>query len=95
MLDLLRQRVDYEAAARQLGIPPGKAYMIATGIPADGSDGLAPEDLQREGFLAGGSQRLLGIPARNPTEPEELPQVTEWVKKRARSDGQMQNAGIG
>jgi hypothetical protein len=38
----VRQLVDsgrtYEQAARALGIHPGLAYMIATGLPADGGD---------------------------------------------------------
>jgi hypothetical protein len=35
---LLDQGLDYEAAARALGIPPGRAFMIATGAPAETGD---------------------------------------------------------
>jgi hypothetical protein len=35
---LLDDGLDYAAAAQRLGIPPGQAYMIATGLPADGGD---------------------------------------------------------
>jgi hypothetical protein len=44
---------DYESVARELGIPPGLAYMIATGRPAD--DDTAP------------AQDLFEPPAHNPT----------------------------
>jgi hypothetical protein len=36
---------DYRAAGRQLGIPAGQAYLIATGLPADGS--ISGSDAQR------------------------------------------------
>ena len=35
--ELLGNGTDYEAAGRKLGIPAGQAYLIATGMPADGS----------------------------------------------------------
>jgi hypothetical protein len=37
--ELLDQGLDYRAAATELGIPVGQAYLIATGQPADGSGG--------------------------------------------------------
>lgn len=85
----------YEAVGRELGIPAGKAYMIATGIPADGSDSLAPEDRRRPGLELGGTQALLGVPHHNPTRPEDKPEVTAWVRERARADRQMQAAAAG
>lgn len=82
----------YEAAGRELGIPAGKAYMIATGIPADGSDSLGADDYARPGLQLGGTQALLGVPAHNPTDAQDRPQVMAWVRDRAQSDRQMQAA---
>lgn len=58
VLRLVEDGNDYEQAARDLGISPGLAYMIATGLPADGStrhlaDLPKPENPQRsESVLA-------------------------------------------
>lgn len=49
---------DYESVARELGIPPGLAYMIATGRPAD--DDAAPV------------QELFEPPAHNPTRNDAV-----------------------
>jgi hypothetical protein len=49
---------DYESAARDLGIRPGLAYMIATGHPAD--DDAAP------------AQDLFEPPAHNPTRNDTV-----------------------
>jgi hypothetical protein len=38
---LLDSGLDYVAAGQRLGISPGQAYLIATGVPADGSQYLA------------------------------------------------------
>lgn len=95
VVELLRSGDSVEAAARRLGLPAGKAYMIATGIPADYSDSLTPEDFGREGFRLGGAQDLLGVPHHNPNRPEDKPEVVTWVRQRARADAQMQAAGAG
>lgn len=92
VLELLRSGDSIEAAARRLGLPAGQAYMIATGIPADYSDSLGPEDYGREGLQLGGTQALLGVPHHNPGGPEDKPQVMEWVRARAGADAQMQAA---
>lgn len=81
-----RQGGGFESVGRQLGIAAGKAYMIATGIPADGSDSLAPEDQDREGLQLGGAQALLGVPSHNPNQPEEKAEVMAWVRDRARAE---------
>jgi hypothetical protein len=60
--------------------------MIATGLPADGGDALAPEDYERPGMLEGSSQHLVNPGHENPTKKEH---VLEWVKVRAHSDPQM------
>jgi len=41
--ELLDSGLDYEAAARRLGIRPGLAYMIATGRPADDDEAPAQD----------------------------------------------------
>ena len=56
----------YEDAGRALGIPAGLAYLIATGLPADGSDSLAPEDYERPGLRLGGYP---GAARRAPPQP--------------------------
>jgi hypothetical protein len=86
VLELIRSGEGVEAAARRLGIPAGKAYMIATGIPADGSDSLGADDYAREGLQLGGTQALIGVPAHNPNEPGDKPDVMAWVAERARVD---------
>jgi hypothetical protein len=86
VLALIRDGDTYEAAGRHLGIPPGKAYMIATGIPADGSDSLSAEDMKREGLRIGSTQHLLGVPHHNPNTPDERRPVMDWVRDRARVD---------
>lgn len=86
VLELLRTGASIDAAARRLGIPAGRAYMIATGVPADYSDSLGPEDYEREGLELGGTQALLGVPAYNPNQPGDHPDVMEWVRRRAATD---------
>jgi hypothetical protein len=86
--ELLDRGLDYEAAGRELGIPAGQAYMIATGVPADGS-GTVPDqetpdqESEQRGGLPASSQHLANPPAHNPTRDES---VQEWIKARARED---------
>ncbi len=56
--ELLDSGLTYEMAARELGIRPGLAYMIATGRPAD--DDAAP------------AQDLFEPPPLNPTSNETV-----------------------
>lgn len=86
VLALMRSGQTIEAAARQLGIPAGRAYMIATGLPADFSDSLASSDYQREGFRQGATQDLLGVPAHNPNQPDDRRDVMDWVRRRAAAE---------
>jgi hypothetical protein len=78
---------DYVAAARKLGIPPGQAYMIATGLPADSSDNAAGED-RIPGYLPS-SQGLSNPPGENPTAK---PVVRAWMRERVAADDQMRAA---
>ena len=85
---LLDSGLDYQAAGRELGIPPGQAYLIATGVPADGSDTITDEEAQRPGFLPS-SQHLANPPHENPATTDS---VAAWLKARVAADGQMRAA---
>jgi hypothetical protein len=83
VLELLEEGHNYETVGRALHIPPGQAFMIATGLPADGSDTPHPEELRAKPVLPAGSQDLVNPPALNPTRDET---VIAWVKARAARD---------
>jgi hypothetical protein len=85
---LIDDGLDYPAIARKLGIPGGLAYLIATGIPADGSDTVTDEEAKRPGFLAS-SQHLCNPPHENPVTKES---VGAWLKARVAADEQMRTA---
>jgi hemerythrin-like domain-containing protein len=85
---LLEDGLDYDAAAQRLGIPPGQAYMIATGVPADGGDAIPDEEMARRGLLAS-SQHLANPPHHNPASKDS---VRAWIKGRVAADGQMRAA---
>jgi hypothetical protein len=76
VLDALRRSGDDLAAAgRELGIPPGQVHMLATGLPADGTDASAgPLD---------SPQRLVNPAQHNPLRKEH---VVRWVRERAARD---------
>ncbi len=86
-----QQHGNYRAASQDLGIPAGQAYLVATGVPADGGDTLAPDEAGRPGMVAGSTQDLVhGRPeARHPTGK---PSVPEWIRRRAAADAPMQAA---
>ena len=91
VLELVDDGLSYEDAGARLGIHPGLAYMIATGLPADGSDALSDEDRQRPGFLATTTVHLANpAPVHNPTHHDE---VQHWIAARVAADDQMQHAG--
>jgi hypothetical protein len=72
--ELLDAGLTYEMAARELGIAPGLAYMIATGHPAD--DDAAP------------AQDLAEPPHHNPTSNETvLAWVRERARRELRASG--------
>jgi hypothetical protein len=79
---LLLGGADYRAAAEQLGLPHGLAYLVVTGHAADGShaDNLVS------------TQDLVNPPAHNPTTNDV---VRGWIRQRARSDQQMQSVDRG
>ncbi len=86
----LRGGSDYEQAAHKFGIPAGQTYLIATGLPADGSGALGPEDFRRSGIGRGSSQYLVN--PGHPEHPARKEQVLEWIRRRAESDQPMQHA---
>ncbi len=77
---LLDRGHSYETAARELHIPAGQAYMIATGLAADGGDTPSPEELRDKRVLSGSSQQLVNPP---PLPPHRNEHVLEWVRERA------------
>lgn len=85
---LLDGGLDYEAAGRRLGIPPGQAYMIATGVPADGGDTITEEEAARPGFRPG-SQQLANPPHDNPTARDS---TRAWMRARVAADEPMRAA---
>ena len=89
VLAVLDDERDYARAGRALGVPPGLAYLAATGMPADGGDALAPEDRHRAGLLTGSTQHLANPVADRASRPDT---VHEWIRRRARGDGPMQEA---
>ncbi|MBP0461554.1 hypothetical protein [Streptomyces montanisoli] len=90
VLRLLDSGLGYEEAARRLGVPAGQAYMIATGLPADGGDTLTDAEARRPGLLSTSSQHLANPqPAENPTSRTT---VARWLKQRAADDEPMRRA---
>jgi hypothetical protein len=81
----VRELVDagqsYESAARSLGIAPGQAFMIGTGLPADGSGAFGiPAAQALGGPLPPSTQALVNPPRESPTRKES---VIRWVQDRA------------
>lgn len=89
VLAFVRERKDYRLAARELGIPPGQAYLLATGMPADGSDSYTATELERPGVVSGSTQVLVHEPA-EVVDPESHKEVRAWIKARVRADVPMQ-----
>jgi hypothetical protein len=72
---LRRTEGDYVAAGAALGIPPGQAHLIATGAPADDSEG-------RRSTMPS-PQRLVNPAQHNPLGKDH---VVAWVRERAARD---------
>ncbi|MFF3905671.1 hemerythrin domain-containing protein [Streptomyces sp. NPDC001848] len=87
--ELLSDGLDHEEAGRRLGIPSGQAFLIATGLPADGGDTLTTAEQHRPGMPQESTQHLSNPPTQNPTGKEA---VRRWVKDRAAADRQMRRA---
>lgn len=80
VLALLDAGHSYEIVGRVLHIPPGQAFMIATGLPADGSDASHPDELRDKPVLPASSQHLVNPAPVNPTRDQT---VLAWVRERA------------
>ncbi|MFE0764192.1 hemerythrin domain-containing protein [Streptomyces smyrnaeus] len=90
LLPMVRDGSSYEEIGRRFGIPAGQAYMIVTGLSADGSDVLEADALAgREGLLEGSSQPLANPPTKVPTRDEE---TEAWLRRRAGADAPMRAA---
>ncbi len=86
--ELISQGLDYPEIGRRLGVPPGQAYLIATGTPADGGHSTdEPQD--RPGTLSS-AQHLANPPHENPTSKQV---VHDWIAGRVAADEQMRWAG--
>lgn len=88
VLALVEAGMDYESIGRRLSIPPGLAYLIATGMPADGGDTYTEAERQRPGVLPT-AQHLTNPPQENPTSKQV---VRDWISARVAADGQMRGA---
>jgi hemerythrin HHE cation binding domain-containing protein len=86
---LLDRGLDYEAVGRELRIPAGQAYMIATGVPADGSDSVPDQEMARRDDLLPVSQQLANPPHHNPVGKES---VRAWMAARVAADRQLRAA---
>ncbi|MGH2861756.1 MAG: hypothetical protein ACRDLT_09680 [Solirubrobacteraceae bacterium] len=78
--EAVKSEHSWEVAAQTLGVKPGLAFMVATGVPADGSG--VPELADR---LCGGQslsspQSLVNPRGHNPMRNEL---VEAWVRGRA------------
>ena len=90
IVTLAEAGVPWEEIGERLGVQPGLAYLVATGLSADGSDAPSADARDRPGFLATSQHLSNPQPADNPTSRSA---VHDWIRRRAASDGQMQRAG--
>lgn len=86
---LLERGHDHVSAAERLGITPGEAYLVATGMAADGSDTPDDDVRRRPGWLASSQHLANSQPAENPTTSDT---VLWWMRNRAVTDPAMQHA---
>jgi Hemerythrin HHE cation binding domain len=86
---LLGDGLDYRAVGRKLDIPAGQAYLIATGVPADGSDTIPDQEARRRSGFLPSSQDLANPRHENPTSRES---VRAWLAARVAADQQMRAA---
>ncbi|MCP2167201.1 helix-turn-helix domain-containing protein [Goodfellowiella coeruleoviolacea] len=89
VLRLVAAGHSYQEAGAELGVPPGLAYLIATGLPADGSDNGSGDQWRRAGLVQPHAQRLVNPHHVNPVRRED---VLDWVRDRAAADPQLRHA---
>ncbi len=88
VLTLVEEGHSYQEAGLRLGVPPGLAYLTATGVPTDSSDGLSAEDLRRPGLLPAAQ----GLANPRTEQPDRSAHVRAFLAARAGADPQMQAA---
>jgi hypothetical protein len=71
---------DWQTAARTLGIPTGLAFMIATGIPADGSGVPALPTVSAAVDAPSSPQQFVNPRTHNPLSNDH---VDAWMRARA------------
>lgn len=74
----LETGASYEEVAGRLGVTPGLVYLVATGVPADSTDGLTTEELGRDGLLSD-AQGLVSAPV---YAPDRGPHVRQFIRDR-------------
>lgn len=84
----LEAGADYDAIGARLHISPGLAYLIGTGLSADGSDAPSAGSLKRPGALPSSQTLTNGLTAENTTAREI---VRGWIRSRIALDAQMRS----
>jgi hypothetical protein len=79
-LAVFQETGSWEAAGARLGIPPGRAYLVATGRPADAGQALNLAEREALGDHVGPTQQLVNPPHHNPTTTDA---VHRWLRGRA------------
>ena len=92
VLRLVQAGHEYDEIARRLDIRPGLAYLLATGLPADGGVAPAGGEDRRPGSLRSSQHLAHPEPAENPTSKES---VIAWIKHRVNVDTPMRAAEAG
>jgi hypothetical protein len=80
ILELLDSGHAVESVGRRLGLPPGQVFMIANGVPADGSDSRY-RDAPTHGEGDTDSPQSLVNPPVGAPNPEAM--IARWVRERA------------
>jgi hypothetical protein len=80
VLEAVKAEHTWEVAAQTLGVKPGLAFMIATGVPADGSGVPDLDDRTGPGPSLSSPQALVNPRVHNPLRNDR---VEAWVRARA------------
>jgi hypothetical protein len=80
VLELLDSGHAVESVGRKLGIPAGQVFMIANGVPADGSDSRYADAVAHGEGDTDSPQSFVNPPVGAPN-PEGM--IADWVRKRA------------
>jgi hemerythrin-like domain-containing protein len=89
VLTLVKAGLSYQDIGARLGTSPGLAYLIGTGLPADGSDAPTSGQPSRPGWRRSSQHLANPEPAVNPTTSES---VLRWVRRRVDVDPPMRAA---